>query len=678
CLTPICIKEASRILRSLDETVDPCDDFYQFSCGQWLSRTPIPDHKSAVNSFANLQDIINYRIKQMIDNIDTLIEQRGDQPLRQLLYQLIDSRQWPLMSVSGAPVDKNNNNNNTNNNWLDLYLKLKSMGLANNMLFSLTLSTDIKNNTKKVLMLDQPTFGTNRDSLLATAGYPDTDRTFTAYRDLLRKSGQQLWLPSKMSANQTIIYEINETIDSIVNFERLLANISMSNEFYRHENLTVIIYEDMDVDTNTNNNNNDLNNDQSLDSSLFREERDYLKLLINYILWRVILTKHMSLDSHWRHMRQEYDDYRLSGSSRRSAPAAAARPRWQQCVKTVENSLHFALSHLYIKQYANNDDIREQATKLIETVRSKFRYTLLNNMSWIDNKTMIRALDKLDKMRILVGYPMDILDDQKINQLYKNININPDDFFGNILAINYWKLNQSFNSSLRKFNDIHSWQRLGSLTLANAFYNTVKNMVTIPVGILQGVFYDKDRPNYLNYGALAKTAGHEIIHGFDSHGRHFDGNGNVNYWWLAATDRRYRQKAQCFIRQYGDYYVGGDIQLSVNGQRTQAENIADNGGIKLAFRAYRQWLMRTGSRQQQEPLLPALNYTGEQLFWISYGVHYCSKHNRDSLRNLLLKDSHTPKKYRINGALSNSPEFSETFNCPQGSPMNPINKCSLW
>ncbi|CAG2163689.1 unnamed protein product [Oppiella nova] len=310
----------------------------------------------------------------------------------------------------------------------------------------------------------------------------------------------------------------------------------------------------------------------------------------------------MSLTEDWVQMRRQYERV-IHGTG-------SSRPRWHQCVKTVDTALPALVSHLYIKHYFSTD-IKQKASELIDNVKLEFKHTLTTRQAWLDRQTMDRALD--------------------------------------------------------------NWRRVSSLAMANAFYNTVKNTVVIPAGILEGVFYHKDRPNYLNYGSIAKTAAHEIIHGFDSHGRHFDADGNVNYWWTGDTDRHYRHKAKCFVRQYGDYYVD-HLGLGVNGARTQAENIADNGGIKLAFSAYERYVRVNGP----EPGLPALPYTPEQLFWVSYGTHYCAKHNKESLKNLILNDSHTPKQYRINGALSNSHDFSRVFNCPLGSPMNSVHKCSVW
>jgi len=152
--------------------------------------------------------------------------------------------------------------------------------------------------------------------------------------------------------------------------------------------------------------------------------------------------------------------------------------------------------------------------------------------------------------------------------------------------------------------------------------------------------------SYLNYGTIAKSAGHEITHGFDDAGRQYDQNGELNNWWDEKTDQKYRARAQCIIDQYSNYTVK-EVGLKINGINTQGENIADNGGIKQAFRAYLTYVQRNGP----ELLLPGLKYSPEQLFWISYGVHYCAKQTDEYLKLIIQTDPHTPNRQRYSSVL---------------------------
>ncbi|CAG2121032.1 unnamed protein product [Medioppia subpectinata] len=171
--------------------------------------------------------------------------------------------------------------------------------------------------------------------------------------------------------------------------------------------------------------------------------------------------------------------------------------------------------------------------------------------------------------------------------------------------------------------------------------------MVIPAGILQGIFYNKNRPNYLNYGTIGEVAGHELTHGFDDTGRQFDLKGQVNNWWDDVTDEKFKLKSQCIIDQYSNYTVD-TIGMNLNGINTQGENVADNGGIKQAFRAYQTYVRNNGA----EDLLPGLKYTAEQLFWISYGIQSCSKESAEYLKLMIETDSHSPSKYRYCSLLS--------------------------
>lgn len=167
--------------------------------------------------------------------------------------------------------------------------------------------------------------------------------------------------------------------------------------------------------------------------------------------------------------------------------------------------------------------------------------------------------------------------------------------------------------------------------------------------------------------------GHEITHGFDDKGRQFDKDGNMMQWWNDATIKAFRERAQCIIDQYSSYKVE-EVGLFLNGRMTQGENIADNGGLKQSFRAYRKWVSRHGP----EPELPGLNLTHDQLFFLNYAQIWCGTMRPEDAINKIRSSVHSPGVIRVIGPLSNSKDFARAYNCPLGSPMNPLNKCNVW
>lgn len=194
-----------------------------------------------------------------------------------------------------------------------------------------------------------------------------------------------------------------------------------------------------------------------------------------------------------------------------------------------------------------------------------------------------------------------------------------------------------------------------------------------PAGILQGHFFSADRPKYLNYAAIGSVIGHEITHGFDDQGSQFDANGNLNDWWDPATKDAFREKAKCMIKQYNST-VDPQTNLTLNGIITQGENIADNGGIQVAYSAYESYVQRNGG----ERFLPGLKYTPQQLYWVAMSQNWCSKYRTETLKVHITQQSHPPGKYRVLIPLMNNDAFAQDFQCSKGSPMNPETKCRVW
>jgi endothelin-converting enzyme len=203
----------------------------------------------------------------------------------------------------------------------------------------------------------------------------------------------------------------------------------------------------------------------------------------------------------------------------------------------------------------------------------------------------------------------------------------------------------------------------------NAYYVPPHNEIYINAAIMQSPFFDFDVPAYLNYGALGTILGHELSHGFDPHGRLFDQDGRYHDWWTNTTIRSFQERAECFADQYSNFTILNGTQ-NVDGERTQAENIADAGGLNSAFAA---WSKHRETRPDEN--LPGLDFfTQEQLFFISFGTAFCSKQNEATTLYLASEDSHAPTAdVRITGAVANSRAFRESFNCRQKEPM-----CELW
>lgn len=314
------------------------------------------------------------------------------------------------------------------------------------------------------------------------------------------------------------------------------------------------------------------------------------RTLANYMMWRVVLQSVSTMGRKWRELAQTYNAV-ITGQEREE-------PRWEQCLSSLTGTLGIAISSMYVKNYFKSDS-KGLAMEMVGYIKREFA-NILDEVDWMDAETRQEAKEKANAIASYIGYPDELLNDTKIEDLYSGLDLRRGHYFDNILHLRKWSTDYSF-SQLRKPNQKVDWRKHARAATVNAFYNSLDNSIEFPAGILQGAFFDRSKPNYLNFGAIGFVIGHEITHGFDDRGRQFDKDGNNRNWWNAETDLRFKERAQCIIDQYSNYTVP-ENGLKVNGINTQGENIADNGGLKEAFRAYNEWVKRNGV----EPKLPEI------------------------------------------------------------------------
>jgi len=349
-------------------------------------------------------------------------------------------------------------------------------------------------------------------------------------------------------------------------------------------------------------------------------------------------------------------------------------PGWKECVRRVSADYQDAVSAMFIKEHFSNTSkilVEGMASSIIEEFEK-----IINGTEWLDEQTKEGARNKISALHKTVAYPPEILDDDRLDNLYKMRHQKPKNYMENQLMFETF---QHVNSMVNQRRQIVSndGETGASLTYAdvNAWATPWENKITIPAAILGGAFYGSHKPHYLNYGGIGAVIGHEIVHGYDDQGSQYDYKGNLVNWWEPESKSKYREKVQCLIDQYTNFEVKvGDETLNVNGINTQGENIADVGGIKAAYRAYNHLVSNNGP----EPTLPGLKYTPRQLFWLSFGRTWCNKVDPRSLKDQLITGVHSPGEFRVKGTLQNMPEFARDWNCPIGSPMNPVKKCSVW
>ncbi|XP_075528282.1 neprilysin-1-like isoform X4 [Dermacentor variabilis] len=300
----------------------------------------------------------------------------------------------------------------------------------------------------------------------------------------------------------------------------------------------------------------------------------------------------------------------------------------------------------------------------------------LHTLKWMDNKTRAAAETKLSKMGTKIGYPNWLFNTTYIENLYNfvpKLSLNAP--YGEMMysiAQNNWK--QELLKLRKPYDKDAEW--IVGAAVVNAFYSASSNEMVFPSGILQGVFYEHGLPRSINFGAVGMVVGHEMTHGFDDKGSQFDAEGALKQWWTNETRAEFMKRTKCFVYEYGNI-TDKEANMTLNAKNTVGENIADNGGLRMAFEAYSQLLEKKYKRVDTR-LKGLEDVSGKQLFFLSNAMVWCRLCRREYLKLQIQYDPHSPGPYRVNVPMSNLKAFSETFNCPANSTMNRKDRCSLW
>ncbi|KAI0687125.1 metalloprotease [Cytidiella melzeri] len=355
----------------------------------------------------------------------------------------------------------------------------------------------------------------------------------------------------------------------------------------------------------------------------------------------------------------------------------AVGDRADTCVANIEVALGFAAGRYFVKEVFGGDS-REKGTRVITDIIQAFKKSL-KHLNWMDEESAEAASNKADALRVKVGFPLspDTRNPRSIYNYYTRVQAQETTFFENMLSAResdtYWKWQK-----LGKRRDPESWEMYPSQV--NAYFNPPANEIVFPAGILQPPFFSKDWPGYMSYGSFGQVAAHELTHAFDSAGRLYNQQGKLEEWWTNATSKGFNKLQTCIVDQYSKYTVddgkGGTVH--VNGNLTSGENIGDSGLIQ----AYRAWKAQfdESNKAGNEYLLPGLNYTPDQLFFMSFARAWAENAKAESLVAQVRSDPHSPARYRVEGTIYNIPEFAEAFKCSPNAKHNPPaeKRCLFW
>ncbi|XP_038602836.1 membrane metallo-endopeptidase-like 1 [Tachyglossus aculeatus] len=691
CLSPGCVVAASRIIQNMDATAEPCRDFYQYACGGWLDRNVIPEASSRYSVFDTLRDQLEIILKGVLEE-----PHQGDREAIQkakTLYKscmnesVIEERDSrPLLEVLAAagdwPVATDDWNRTKAPRWtVEEKLALMNSRFNKRLLIDLFVRNDDRDSSRCIIYIDQPTLGMpSRDYYFNGGNY---QRVREAYLSFMIAMATMIRSDLNLTRDDRFV---QEEMARVMELETDIANATVPQE-ERHD--VTLLYNKMTLP--------ELQEKFSLKDFnwtlfiqrvmasvgvLIRPQEEvvvygapYLRKLQaiitsysastiqNYLIWRLIIDRVSSLSRRFKDVRANYRKA-LYGTTVEEA-------RWRECVSFVNNNMENAVGALYVKE-AFAGESKRMVRELIDKIREVFIETL-EELQWMDEKSKKKAQEKALAIREQIGYPDYILEDHndKLDREYSNLNFTEHKFFENVLE----SLTASAQKNLRKLRervDRDVW--IIGAAVVNAFYSPNRNQIVFPAGILQPPFFSKQQPQSLNFGGIGMVIGHEITHGFDDNGRNFDRDGNMLDWWSGFSAEHFKEQSGCMVHQYGSYtwdLAGGQ---KVSGINTLGENIADNGGIRQAYKAYLKWLEQEG----EEPKLPGLNLTHKQLFFLNFAQVWCGSYRPEYAIQSIKTDVHSPLKYRVVGSLQNFEAFSDAFHCPKGTVMHPSEKCRIW
>jgi len=648
---------------ALDKTTSPCEDFYQFACGGWLAATQIPADRAdwsrgfytlRERSVAELRTILDAEAAGKIDPADRFGGKVGDFYASCMDEAGIEARGLSDLKAEWARIDAIQDRDGLATELADLHRAGLGVPLG---IFA---DQDAKDATQVILQIAQGGLtlpdreyylsdeGKNPEirqrylghlrKMLALAGLPPArvESDAAAVEDLEKKLAATHWTRTELRDPNRVYNRVDRA-----GLEKLAPAFPWPRFFegLGYPALTAV----------------------NATTPKFVEEvgKLFASAPIDawkaYLRWRLLSTMAAS-----RALPKAFVDEGFSFESASFSGAKELRSRWKHCVSETDDALGFALGETYVRLHFGAQG-KERTTRLVGEIERAMGADLAG-LAWMDAATRAKADEKLAKVMNKVGYP-------DAERDYSSMEVRRDSFFQNVLAAGRFETRRQLDK-IGKPVDRKEW--LMTPPTVNAYYNPSLNEMVFPAGVLQPPFWNPAAPEPVNYGAIGMVVGHELTHGFDDEGRQFDAYGNLTDWWTPEVSKGFDQRAQCVVEQFDAYEPIPGTKL--NGKLTLGEDIADLGGLKLAYAAWQ------AARQGRPAEPPVLGFTPEQQFFLGFAQSWCTKSRDESVRLRAQTDPHAPPRFRVDGPLSNLPQFADAFGCKAGSAMvrPPGKRCEVW
>lgn len=638
-------------MENLDKKVKPQDDFYMFATGGWQKLNPLPAAYSRFGSFDQLQEDNNKRINSILDELKkkTFAEGSTERKLADFYKMAMDVERRNKEGIAPVkPLLDELESSRTKSDLLALQKKYAVFGYG--VPFSSYFGADEKNVTMNILNISQGGLTLGQKDY-----YLNNDEATVAIREAYKEHIVRMFRLFGFTEAQAVSKR-----DAVFRFETALALISKSKTELRDPQAN---YNKMTLkEFQTNYPNIPLEElavaegvkaeyiqEMIVGQPKFMEGLDKLTAAMTaddlraYMEWDVITSASSYLTDEIREANFDFFGKTMSGRKEDF-------PLWKRATNQVQSTMGEALGKMYCDRYfpASSKKIMEKLVKNLQTSLDQ----RIDAQTWMSDSTKANAHKKLSTFYVKIGYPNKWKD-------YSKLTIDPSkSYYENIQACRRWSHDRHIEEKAGKPVDRDEWYMTPQTV--NAYYNPTTNEICFPAGILQYPFFDPKADEAFNYGAIGVVIGHEMTHGFDDQGRQYDADGNMHDWWTAADAKGFEERANLYADFFSNIKVLPD--LNANGRFTLGENLADHGGLQVAFYAYK-------NATAKKPLKVKDGFTPDQRFFIAYAGVWGQNITEKEIRNRVKNDPHSLGEWRVNGALPHIDMWYDAFNVKEGDKM---------